>query len=214
MELEKIKHPMIFIFGAGSASGKDTVLNSAKNKIKILIAPSTVTRKKRPGEQQGQYNFVSLKEFNSLLKKGLFLEHNKFQGNYYATNIDKILKNTKKAPTIKLIDFKGIRKIKNNPTIKYNYKNNTMILENKFIIKTYFIAIHRASIFYNMRSMYKRDGFHWKSIKRTIILITESIASKKEADYRILNPEKKHEIATEKLIKLIKKIDEECKIWT
>ncbi len=78
---------MLIILTGKTAAGKDTIiariLDKYPNFRKVL---TTTSRNPRKGEKNGvDYNFISEEEFIYKIKKGDFLEHVKYGGNYYGT---------------------------------------------------------------------------------------------------------------------------------
>lgn len=69
-----------------SGSGKTELLNKLCENPKFKRLISTTTRPMRYGEINGHdYNFTSEAIFNRLLDKNEFVQHIRFQGNYYGT---------------------------------------------------------------------------------------------------------------------------------
>ncbi len=77
----------LFLISGPSGSGKDTVLKEIfKMCPEIAFSISSVTRPMRAGEVEGEkYNFISVQQFEDMLKNDAFLEHNIFVDNYYGT---------------------------------------------------------------------------------------------------------------------------------
>lgn len=77
----------IFVISGPSGSGKDTLMAELfKKRPDIKFSISSITRPMRVGEVNGQkYNFITREEFEDMLSKDMFLEHNVFVGNYYGT---------------------------------------------------------------------------------------------------------------------------------
>ncbi len=77
----------VFIISAPSGSGKSTLVNQVREIVPGLkFSISYTTRAPRAGEQNGrEYFFVSPAEFEEMVRKDEFLEHAKFDGNYYGT---------------------------------------------------------------------------------------------------------------------------------
>lgn len=77
----------IFVISGPSGSGKDTLMAEIfKKRPDIKFSISSITRPMRVGEVEGQkYNFISREQFEEMLEKDMFLEHNEFVGNYYGT---------------------------------------------------------------------------------------------------------------------------------
>ena len=77
----------VYIISAPSGSGKSTLVNKVRKIVPGLkFSISYTTRAPRAGEQNGrEYFFVSPAEFEEMIRKDEFLEHAKFDGNYYGT---------------------------------------------------------------------------------------------------------------------------------
>lgn len=77
----------LFILSGPSGSGKDTIIKQVLEKRpQLQLSISSITRDMREGEIEGEkYHFISREEFEDLLGKDMFLEHNVFVGNYYGT---------------------------------------------------------------------------------------------------------------------------------
>ncbi|MNK09944.1 Guanylate kinase [compost metagenome] len=69
-----------------SGSGKTELLNKLCENEKFKRLISTTTRPMRASEKDGfDYNFTSEAIFNMLLDQSQFVQHIRFQGNYYGT---------------------------------------------------------------------------------------------------------------------------------
>ncbi len=77
----------LIIIAGPSGSGKDTLLKQLLGKYpELLFSISTITRKMRVGEVEGEkYNFVSVEKFQSMIKNNELLEYNLYCQNYYGT---------------------------------------------------------------------------------------------------------------------------------
>jgi len=77
----------LFVFSGPSGSGKDTVLKEILQKAPMtMLSISSITRKMRPGEIEGEkYHFISREEFEELISNDDLLEYNVVVGNYYGT---------------------------------------------------------------------------------------------------------------------------------
>jgi len=77
----------VYIISAPSGSGKSTLVNKVREIVPGLkFSISYTTRAPRAGEQNGrEYFFVSPAEFEEMIRRDEFLEHAKFDGNYYGT---------------------------------------------------------------------------------------------------------------------------------
>ncbi len=77
----------LFILSGPSGSGKDCIMKGVFERLpEIRFSISSITRAMRVGEVEGEkYHFISREEFEDLLSKDGFLEHNCYVGNYYGT---------------------------------------------------------------------------------------------------------------------------------
>ena len=85
--MAKEKRGMMFVLSSPSGAGKTTLTKKiAKNNKNFTISISHTTRKPRSNEINGRdYKFVSVQEFNTLVKKNNFFEYANIFGNYYGT---------------------------------------------------------------------------------------------------------------------------------
>ena len=105
----------IFVISAPSGAGKSSLVKSLcelDNKIRVSI--SHTTRPPRANEENGvDYFFISISEFNDMLKQQQFIEYAKVYDNYYGTHINTI-KTLKQSgfDIILEIDYQGAMQIK------------------------------------------------------------------------------------------------------
>ena len=85
--MAKEKRGMMFVLSSPSGAGKTTLTKKiAENNKNFTISISHTTRKPRPNEINGRdYKFVSVQEFNTLVKENNFFEFANIFGNYYGT---------------------------------------------------------------------------------------------------------------------------------
>ncbi len=89
--------PNLLILSGFAGVGKDTVLNHLlSNDARFAPSISFSTRTPRPKEIDGvDYYFITRDAFEAKLKRGDFLEHTEFCGNYYGTPRSEIERNAK-----------------------------------------------------------------------------------------------------------------------
>ncbi len=107
----------LIIISSPSGAGKTTLCKLLIKKMKNLtISISYTSRNKRLNEIDGKdYFFVSLSDFNKLLKKNFFIETAKNFNNYYGSPYKNIINaNKNKKYLLFDIDWKGARKIRKN----------------------------------------------------------------------------------------------------
>ena len=113
------KKGMMFVLSSPSGAGKTTLTRKiAANNSDFIISISHTTRKPRPTEINGKdYHFVSIEEFNALIKKNRFFEYASIFDNYYGTDKKTVIKFLSQGKNILFdIDWQGtqqLKKIKN-----------------------------------------------------------------------------------------------------
>ncbi len=100
----------LFVVSAPSGAGKTTLLNRIRKQLpQIAYSVSHTTREKRPGEKNGlAYHFVSVEQFEKMIKADAFLEWARVYDHYYGTSklfIDQCL--AEQQPVILEIDVQG-----------------------------------------------------------------------------------------------------------
>ena len=85
--MAKEKRGMMFVLSSPSGAGKTTLTKKiAENNKNFTISISHTTRKPRSNEINGRdYKFVSVQEFNTLVKENNFFEYANIFDNYYGT---------------------------------------------------------------------------------------------------------------------------------
>ncbi len=106
----------IFVISAASGAGKSSLVKELcilDEKIKVSI--SHTTREKRHSETNNHdYYFVSINEFEIMLKNNQFIEYAKVYDNYYGTNKIQLEQLINKGYDVILeIDWQGAMQIKN-----------------------------------------------------------------------------------------------------
>tara|TARA_B100000575_G_C22855835_1_gene500446 strand:- start:111 stop:740 length:630 start_codon:yes stop_codon:yes gene_type:complete len=107
----------LIIISSPSGAGKTTLCKLLIKKMtNLTISISYTSRNKRLNEIDGKdYFFVSLSEFNKLIKKNFFIETAKNFNNYYGSPYKNIVNaNKNKKYLLFDIDWKGARKIRKN----------------------------------------------------------------------------------------------------
>ena len=110
------KKGMMFVLSSPSGAGKTTLTKKlAENNSDFKISISHTTRAPRPTETDGKdYHFVSLKEFNNLIKKESFFEHANIFENSYGTLKKPVLRWISEGKNVLFdIDWQGTQQLKN-----------------------------------------------------------------------------------------------------
>ena len=111
--------PLVFIISAPSGSGKSTLTNELLKLVPNLeFSISYTTRQRRGSEHNGKhYHFVSMDEFNRMIRAGEFLEYATVYGNCYGTAREFLRQAGRCGHDLLLdIDVQGAAQIKGNLT--------------------------------------------------------------------------------------------------
>lgn len=107
----------LFIISAPSGAGKSSLVNALLSNHKdIVLSLSCTTREPRPGEQNNrEYMFVSIDQFNQMRDNNELLEWAQVHGNYYGTPNKLVTESLNKGLDVILeIDWQGAQQIKQN----------------------------------------------------------------------------------------------------
>ena len=106
---------MMFVLSSPSGVGKTTLTKKiAENNKNFIISVSHTTRKPRPNEVNGKdYNFVTVKEFEDLVKENHFFEHASIFDNFYGTLKKPVLELLSQNKDVLFdIDWQGTQQLK------------------------------------------------------------------------------------------------------
>ena len=109
------KKGMMFVLSSPSGAGKTTLTKKiAEHNSNFVISISHTTRKPRTNEINGKdYHFVTLEEFNKLVKKKSFFEYAKIFNNFYGTSKELVLKLLSESKDVLFdIDWQGTQQLK------------------------------------------------------------------------------------------------------
>ena len=107
----------LFIIAAPSGCGKTSLVEALIKKTKNLcVSVSHTTRPPRPDEVNGiNYYFVSINEFEKMIKNNAFVEHATVFDNHYGSSTKLIREKLDKGVDVILeIDWQGARQVKEN----------------------------------------------------------------------------------------------------
>jgi len=107
----------LFIIAAPSGCGKTSLVEALIKKTKNLcVSVSHTTRPPRPDEVNGiNYYFVSINEFEEMIKNNAFVEHATVFDNHYGSSSQLIKEKLDEGVDVILeIDWQGARQVKNN----------------------------------------------------------------------------------------------------
>ena len=163
---------IMVILSSPSGVGKTTITKKLQQKYNnFKISVSHTTRPPRSNEIDGvDYNFVSKKNFEELIKKNEFYEYAKIFDNYYGTlkkNVDNILE---KKDIIFDIDWQGTKQFS-------KFKNLNLI-------KLYLITDSKDEL---KRRLLKRDQNTKEEVEKRFKSFSEDIKHWSDYDYIIIN---------------------------
>ena len=107
----------LFIIAAPSGCGKTSLVEALIKKTKNLcVSVSHTTRPPRPDEVNGiNYYFISINEFEEMIKNNAFVEHAMVFDNHYGSSSQLIKENLDEGVDVILeIDWQGARQVKEN----------------------------------------------------------------------------------------------------
>ena len=107
----------LFIIAAPSGCGKTSLVEALIKKTKNLcVSVSHTTRPPRPDEVNGiNYYFVSINEFEEMIKNNAFVEHATVFDNHYGSSTKLIREKLDEGVDVILeIDWQGARQVKEN----------------------------------------------------------------------------------------------------
>jgi len=113
------RKPLVYIISAPSGSGKSTLANEILKLVPNLVfSISYTTRALRGSEQNGkQYHFVTMEEFERMVRDSEFLEHANVHGNCYGTSRRFLREAGQSGQDLLLdIDVQGAAQVKENLT--------------------------------------------------------------------------------------------------
>ena len=105
----------LFIIAAPSGAGKTSLVNSLlKRDSRLVLSISHTTRPARPGEIDGQhYHFVSVADYEKMVKAGDFMEHARVFDHFYGSNRNSVANQLKSGRDVILeIDWQGARQVR------------------------------------------------------------------------------------------------------
>ncbi len=163
---------IMVVLSSPSGVGKTTLTKKIQQKYNnFKISVSHTTRTPRPNEVEGvDYNFVSKKEFETLIDNGEFYEHAKIFDNYYGTlkkNVENILK---KNDLLFDIDWQGTKQLSNFQELK--------------LIKIFLITDSKAEL---KNRLLKRNQNTKEEVEKRFKAFDEDIKHWNDYDYIIIN---------------------------
>ena len=185
------RHIMV-ILSSPSGAGKTTITKKIQQKYQSFkISVSHTTRKPRPNEVDGvDYNFISKKEFEDLIKKKEFYEFAKIFENYYGTHKKTIDELSKTNDIIFDIDWQGTKQLS-------KYKNLNLV-------KIFLLPPDKKEL---KNRLIKRNQDSIEEVEKRFKAFDNDVKKWKDYDYILVNENLDNCYKQiEKIIKLHKRI--------
>ena len=163
---------IMVILSSPSGVGKTTITKKLQQKYQNLkISISHTTRTPRSNEIDGvDYNFISKKKFEELIKKKNFYEYAKIFENYYGTLKKNVDETIKKNDIIFDIDWQGTKQLT-------SFKNLNLI-------KIYLITDSKSEL---KKRLLKRDQNTKEEVEKRFNSFDEDIKHWNDYDYILIN---------------------------
>jgi guanylate kinase len=195
---------IVYIISAPSGSGKSTLVNEVRRLVPGLdFSVSYTTRLPRGSEQSGrEYFFVSRVDFIGMVRKGEFLEHAEFDGNFYGTSRRVLREASQKGHDLVLdIDVQGAKQIRQQQLPD--------------AVSIFILPPDRRTLEWRLRN---RSEDSEDVIQRRLITASREIANFGEYDYILVNDrleqaadELKAVVQAERLLRAGRELTEEEK---
>ena len=162
--MAKEKKGMMYVLSSPSGAGKTTLTKKiAENNKNFTISISHTTRKPRPNEINGKdYKFVSMQEFNTLVKENNFFEYANIFDNYYGTLKQPVLELLSRGRDVLFdIDWQGtqqLKKIKNLSLVTF-----FILTPNIQVLKKRLLNRHKGQeeLIEKRMNKFNEEASHW-----------------------------------------------------
>ena len=170
--MNPLEENIMVILSSPSGVGKTTITKKLQQKYQNLkISISHTTRTPRSNEIDGvDYNFISKKKFEELIKKKNFYEYAKIFENYYGTLKKNVDETIKKNDIIFDIDWQGTKQLT-------SFKNLNLI-------KIYLITDSKSEL---KKRLLKRDQNTKEEVEKRFNSFDEDIKHWNDYDYILIN---------------------------
>ena len=207
--MAKEKKGMMFVLSSPSGAGKTTLAKKiAENNENFTISISHTTRKPRPNEINGKdYKFVSMQEFNTLVKENNFFEYANIFGNYYGTPKQPVLELLSLGRDVLFdIDWQGtqqLKKIKNLSLVTF-----FILPPNIQVLKKRLLNRHKGQeeLIEKRMNKFNEEASHWSEYNYVFVNDDLDICYKKILN--VITSEKKGLRQEQNLDEIEKKIKE------
>ena len=207
--MAKEKKGMMFVLSSPSGAGKTTLAKKiAENNKNFTISISHTTRKPRPNEINGKdYKFVSMQEFNTLVKENNFFEYANIFDNYYGTLKQPVLELLSLGRDVLFdIDWQGtqqLKKIKNLSLVTF-----FILPPNIQVLKKRLLNRHKGQeeLIEKRMNKFNEEASHWNEYN--YVFVNDDLDTCYKKILNVITSEKKEIRQEQNLDEIEKKIKE------
>ena len=207
--MAKEKKGMMFVLSSPSGAGKTTLARKiAENNKNFTISISHTTRKPRPNEINGKdYKFVSVQEFNTLVKENNFFEYANIFDNHYGTLKQPVLKLLSLGKDVLFdIDWQGtqqLKKIKNLSLVTF-----FILPPNIQVLKKRLLNRHKGQeeLIEKRMNKFNEEASHWNEYN--YVFVNDDLDTCYKKILNVITSEKKGIRQEQNLDEIEKKIKE------
>ena len=207
--MAKEKKGMMFVLSSPSGAGKTTLARKiAENNKNFTISISHTTRKPRPNEINGKdYKFVSVQEFNTLVKENNFFEYANIFDNYYGTLKQPVLELLSLGRDVLFdIDWQGtqqLKKIKNLSLVTF-----FILPPNIQVLKKRLLNRHKGQeeLIGKRMNKFNEEASHWSEYN--YVFVNDDLDTCYKKILNVITSEKKGIRQEQNLDEIEKKIKE------
>jgi len=190
--MAKGEKSMMFVLSSPSGTGKTTLAKKiAKSNTNFSISISHTTRKPRPNEINGKdYYFVSMEEFEDLIKKKNFFEYANIFDNRYGTSKKPVLELLSRGKDVLFdIDWQGTKQLSENKDL--SLVTFFILPPNRKILKERLLNRHQrqSEIVEKRMNKFSEEVSHWNEYN--YVVVNDDLEECYNKILSIINSEKK-----------------------
>ena len=170
--MAKEEKSMMFVLSSPSGTGKTTLAKKiAKNNTNFSISISHTTRKPRPNEINGKdYYFISMGEFEDLIKKNNFFEYANIFDNRYGTSKKPVLELLSRGKDVLFdIDWQGTKQLSKNKNL--SLVTFFILPPNRKVLKERLLNRHerQEEIVEKRMNKFSEEVSHWNEYNYVVV---------------------------------------------
>ena len=170
--MAKEEKSMMFVLSSPSGTGKTTLAKKiAKSNTNFSISISHTTRKPRPNEINGKdYYFISMGEFEDLIKKNNFFEYANIFDNRYGTSKKPVLELLSRGKDVLFdIDWQGTKQLSKNKNL--SLVTFFILPPNRKVLKERLLNRHerQEEIVEKRMNKFSEELSHWNEYNYVVV---------------------------------------------